>query len=97
MPIQAYEGFKRMTSMCKTFVPEAIWQNLEPIKEDESLVKAYGIKLCTEMCETLINNGVQYLHFYTLNLEKAVIDVIHNLKIERTQRKLPWRKPSFKS
>lgn len=49
------------------------------------------------MCEELIENGVKYLHFYTLNLEKSVIDIIHNLKIERKQRKLPWRKPSFKA
>lgn len=97
MPIQAYDGFIRMTNFCKTHVPEEILQALEPIKDDDSKVKEYGIQLCTQMCRELINNGVQYLHFYTLNLEKSVVDVIHNLKIERKQRNLPWRKPSFKS
>jgi len=32
MPIQSYGGFKRMTSLCKTFVPNWILEELEPIK-----------------------------------------------------------------
>jgi methylenetetrahydrofolate reductase (NADPH) len=32
MPIQSYGGFKRMTTLCKTFVPKAISDALEPIK-----------------------------------------------------------------
>jgi methylenetetrahydrofolate reductase (NADPH) len=32
MPIQNYGGFKRMTTLCKTFVPQHILSDLEPIK-----------------------------------------------------------------
>lgn len=32
MPIQSYGGFKRMTTLCKTFVPDFILADLEPIK-----------------------------------------------------------------
>jgi hypothetical protein len=32
MPIQSYGGFKRMTSLCKTAVPDFIFNELEPIK-----------------------------------------------------------------
>jgi len=50
MPIQSYDGFKRMTMLCKTFVPEEVSLALEPIKDDDSSVKQYGIELCTKMC-----------------------------------------------
>jgi methylenetetrahydrofolate reductase (NADPH) len=43
MPIQAYMGFIRMTGFCKTKVPQAIFDALEPIKDDEEAVKKYGI------------------------------------------------------
>lgn len=33
MPIQSYNGFMRMTTLCKTFVPQAIHDALAPIKE----------------------------------------------------------------
>lgn len=32
MPIQSFGGFNRMTSLCKTFVPDHIRRALEPIK-----------------------------------------------------------------
>jgi hypothetical protein len=32
MPIQDYNGFKRMTGFCKTYVPKEILDELEPIK-----------------------------------------------------------------
>jgi len=92
MPIQTYRGFQRMVSMCRTFVPQFILDDLEPIKNDDAEVKRYGIKLCTRMCEELIESGVRALHFYTLNLEKAVTDIVQNLRIgNSTPRVLPWR------
>ena len=38
MPIQSYAGFKRMTDLCKTFVPEYITAALEDIKDDADKV-----------------------------------------------------------
>merc|ERR1719316_888067 len=43
MPIQSYAGFKRMTGLCKTFVPKAIDEALELIKDNENAVKEHGI------------------------------------------------------
>ena len=38
MPIQSYAGFKRMTDLCKTFVPDHITAALEVIKDDADKV-----------------------------------------------------------
>lgn len=94
MPIQNYGGFCRMTEFCKTFVPQKIKDDLEPIHEDEDKVKQYGIDLCVEMCQTLMDAGVKFLHFYTLNLEKTVVAVIDKLGIASKQKKLPYAVPN---
>merc|ERR1712078_343174 len=39
MPIQSYAGFRRMTGLCKTFVPKHIDEALELIKDNENAVK----------------------------------------------------------
>merc|ERR1719335_14854 len=69
MPIQSYAGFRRMTGLCKTFVPKAIDEALELIKDNESAVKEYGIEQAVDMCKELMKGGAPGLHLYTLNLE----------------------------
>ncbi|KAE8677213.1 Zinc finger CCCH domain-containing protein 55 [Hibiscus syriacus] len=43
---------------------------LEPIKDNDEAVQAYGIHLGTEMCGKILANGVKTLHLYTLNMEQ---------------------------
>ena len=96
MPIQSYEGFHKMTSLCQTKVPDEILSHLEEWKHDDAKVKKYGIDLGVQMCNQLIENGVKQIHYYTVNLEKSVVDIIRELGILRKQKELPWKKPSFK-
>eukprot|EP00163_Fabomonas_tropica_P007578 TRINITY_DN1729_c2_g6_i2.p1 TRINITY_DN1729_c2_g6~~TRINITY_DN1729_c2_g6_i2.p1 ORF type:complete len:595 (+),score=196.83 TRINITY_DN1729_c2_g6_i2:46-1830(+) len=92
MPIHSYNGFMRMTGFCKTAIPQHILDALEPIKDDDAAVKAYGIKLGIQMCKQLLEGGVKGLHFYTLNLEKTVMSILEGLAmVEKVQRKMPWR------
>eukprot|EP00761_Pharyngomonas_kirbyi_P009770 gb/GECH01009788.1/.p1 GENE.gb/GECH01009788.1/~~gb/GECH01009788.1/.p1 ORF type:complete len:593 (+),score=137.16 gb/GECH01009788.1/:1-1779(+) len=93
MPIHTYNGFKRMTTFCKTQVPKHILEDLEPIKDDDEEVKAYGVKLCVTMCRYLMNHGVRGLHFYTLNLEKSVAKILEGLELssEPIYKSLPWK------
>jgi methylenetetrahydrofolate reductase (NADPH) len=102
MPIQTYGGFKRMTTLCKTFVPESITAALEPIQNDDAAVKKYGVRLCVEMCRTLLDAGTPGLHFYTLNLEKSVTQILEGLALannpERSlSRSLPWRMSAYQA
>jgi len=98
MPVQNYNGFKRMTSFCKTRVPQEIDDALEPIKDDDERVKAYGIELGISMCKRLLSGGAPGLHFYTLNLEKSVVHILEGLNFvvcaKNTVRRtsLPWEK-----
>lgn len=93
MPIHGFAGFERMTTLCKTFVPKDIREALEPIKHDDEAVKNYGVKLGIDMCRKLMQNGVEILHFYTLNLEKSVTQILEGLSLvdPEVRRPLPWR------
>lgn len=96
MPIQNYNGFKRMTSFCKTAVPKHILDALEPIKHDDARVKQYGIELGASMCRKLLDAGVPGLHFYTLNLERSVVCILEALGyvVLTKPQNLPWKKVS---
>ena len=99
MPIQSYAGFKRMTELCKTFVPEALSSALEAVKDDPDQVRAFGIQLATDMCRQIQEQcgpkkmgkeGVFGLHFYTLNSEVAVLEILKRLGLtEEEESEVP--------
>lgn len=93
MPIQAYAGFQRMTSFCKTKVPDEILKALSAIENDDAAVKAYGIELGTQMCKRLLDAGAPGLHMYTLNLERSCISILENLGLVASRKAgtLPWK------
>lgn len=92
MPIQSYSNFTQVTRFCRT-VPDAVVAALEPIQNDDEAVKEYGVSLLRDICQELLDNGVPGLHFYTMNLERAVTRILDELGVipERVDRPLPWR------
>ena len=63
------------------------------MKDDSTAVMNYGISYAAEMCKQLFENGhVHGLHFYTLNGETSITEMLQKAGMfpkERT-RKLPW-------
>ncbi|KAG8098742.1 hypothetical protein GUJ93_ZPchr0013g33865 [Zizania palustris] len=97
MPINNYKGFLRMTGFCKTKIPDEITAALDPIKDNEEAVRAYGIHLGTEMCRKILASGIKTLHIYTLNMEKSALGILMNLGLieeSKVSRSLPWRPPT---
>lgn len=86
--------FSRTINFCKTKVPQYIYDDLEPIKTDDEEVRKYGVQFGIKQCQEFIKNGFRFLHFYTMNLETAVIKIIKGLGILDQQKRLPFRKPS---
>ena len=63
---------------------------LEPIKNDDEKVREYGIVQAVEQCQELIDNGTRFLHFYTMNLEAAILKTIKELGIMKDRKALPF-------
>ena len=90
MPILGYDRFQRTINFCKTNVPEQLSKDLEAIKNDDEKVRQYGVDHGVQMCRELMAGGCKFLHFYTMNLEAAIIKVIQGLGIMKKGRALPF-------
>ena len=55
---------------------------LEDYGDDDASVTAYGIDYATKQCEELLREGVEGLHFYTLNKAHSTTEVVKNLKLD---------------
>ncbi len=80
LPIASWQGAKRFAARCGARVPEWLDEAYTAAIRDgrEELL---SIALCTELCDTLIGEGVEDLHFYTLNRPHLTRDVCHALGI----------------
>lgn len=88
MPIQSFSSFIRMTEYCNITVPKHIMERLEPVKDDDEAVKEIGCEIAVEMCQKILNakigkedynQGVDAVHFYTLNLERSVTRILFDV------------------
>ncbi|KAI9893307.1 MAG: hypothetical protein M1814_000437 [Vezdaea aestivalis] len=96
MPISTYGAFLRRANWSKCRVPPEWMERLEPIKNDDSVVREIGKSLIAEMCQKIIDSGIYHLHFYTMNLAQATRMVLEELALTPTsgspiQSALPWR------
>lgn len=84
MPILGYERFAKTIKYCQTNVPDHLREALEPLKNDDEKVRQFGVDFCIKQSQELMDAGVRFLHYYTMNLETAVIKVIKGLNILNT-------------
>ena len=80
LPIENWPGLRRFAEGCGTAIPAWLDEAFtKAIRDDRSDLLATA--LCAEMCETLISEGVENLHFYTLNKPELTRDVCHALGV----------------
>ncbi|OAX85411.1 hypothetical protein ACJ72_00222 [Emergomyces africanus] len=75
MPIQSYHILTRTTKLSHASVPPDIMARVEEVKSDDEAVKRIGVDILCEIVngiKKIPSPGPRGLHFYTLNLEKAV-------------------------
>jgi methylenetetrahydrofolate reductase (NADPH) len=48
---------------------------LEPCGDDEAAVLVAGVKYATEQCRELLSEGVDGIHYYTLNKSQATREI----------------------
>ena len=82
MPITNFNQIVKFTQMCGAKIPEKIYRDLDPIKDNLDAVQKYGIDYATIQCRELISRGVPGIHFYTLNRSKSTKTIIENLRKE---------------
>lgn len=80
LPIENWAGVRKFAARCGTPVPAWLDDAFAAAKRDgrEELL---SVALCTELCDALIGEGVQDLHFYTLNRPHLTRDICHALGV----------------
>lgn len=88
MPIQNYQMIKRTTKLSHARFPDSLMARLEDVKKDDEKVKNVGVDILSELVEQVkeIKRRTQPgrptgLHFYTLNLEKAVAFILERTNL----------------
>jgi len=82
MPIGNVGQMKRFISMCGAKIPHPLLLRLEAVEHDAEAVYATGVEYAIQQCADLLKNGVDGLHFYTLNRSKATVQIVKALNVK---------------
>ncbi|MEM9581253.1 MAG: methylenetetrahydrofolate reductase [NAD(P)H] [Pseudomonadota bacterium] len=80
LPIENWSGARRFAQSCGTAIPDWLADAFEKAERDgrEDLL---ATAICTELCSNLLDEGVDALHFYTLNRPELTRDVCYALGV----------------
>jgi methylenetetrahydrofolate reductase (NADPH) len=81
IPILSGGQIQRFTEMCGSKLTSEITETLAKLGDDDAAVAEFGIDYATRQCADLIANGVEGLHFYTLNKSRATVQIVQNLDL----------------
>ena len=77
-----------MTKFCKSCVPKSLKEDLEKVKSSSKDVKKLGTKYGIELSTQLLDADVcPVLHYYTLNMERVVMEVLKGLNLYDKKKK----------
>jgi methylenetetrahydrofolate reductase (NADPH) len=68
--------------MCNTTVPQEILERMEPVMDMPEEMRKLGVDFAIRQCEDLMEHGVNYIHFYTMNRSDSVSEILHGLSVE---------------
>jgi methylenetetrahydrofolate reductase (NADPH) len=79
MPIYNITQLARFSSICGAEIPRWLKMRLEEYGGDMASLRALGVDVVSELCETLLAGGAPSLHFYTLNQSATIATIINNI------------------
>lgn len=79
MPIYNITQLARFSSVCGAEIPRWLKMRLEEYGDDMASLRAFGIEVVSELCQSLQAAGVPGLHFYTLNQSGVIGTILQNI------------------
>ncbi|MEM6376349.1 MAG: methylenetetrahydrofolate reductase [NAD(P)H] [Pseudomonadota bacterium] len=80
LPIENWGGVKRFAKACGARIPTWLNDAFEAAERD-GRHDLLAIAVATELCSALLDEGVDHLHFYTLNRPELTRDICHALGV----------------
>lgn len=82
LPINGYGIFQRASRLSHASIPESLLKNFPTeIQTDDDTVKSIGVKVISDLITNIYektNHQTRGIHFYTLNLEKSIAQIINS-------------------
>lgn len=92
LPVHDFDKVIAFSARCGATVPAGLHKVFAGTVAGSQEQKKLGIELAVDLCEKLMAEGVNQLHFYTLNIPSLTFEVAHQLGLP-----LAWdEQPSFK-
>ncbi len=83
MPVTNVRQIARIVQLSGQAFPADLAERFEALDgdrpEDKAAVRAFGVEVATDMCRTLLDEGVPGIHFITMNRSTATREVYANL------------------
>lgn len=79
MPVTNYQQVRRIASLCKAKLPEALSRALEAAGDDEAAQFEAGVEFASRQVRGLLDGGVAGIHFYVLNKSPATARVLEQV------------------
>lgn len=78
LPVQGWEGVKKFAARCGATIPQRVAEGFERAVRDgrEAML---ALAQCSALCDRLLAEGVEDLHFYTLNRPDLTREVVRVL------------------
>ncbi len=81
MPISGFSKLARFSDACGAEIPRWMRKKFEGFGDDAESIKAFGLDVVTELCETLLKGGAPGLHFYCMNQAALTTEICKRLKL----------------
>jgi methylenetetrahydrofolate reductase (NADPH) len=79
MPITNFSQLARFSDACGAELPRWIRQRLQSYGDDRESIRQFGLEVVSKLCERLIKEEVDGLHFYTMNNSATCLAILKNL------------------
>ena len=85
LPVENWDGARRFAAACGTSIPPVVAQAFENARGNGTS-DLLATALAAELCDDLLGEGVEHLHFYTLNRPELTFDVCRALGVTPERR-----------